>query len=375
MKKELELSFKYTDELVNYLLKIEKYKSSLEFLSLPTRSKQRIQFEAKIKQTYFSTSIEGNVLNIEQVKNVINNKTHQTRIKAEQEVLNYWEALSFLERSKKAKIKITKDFIFSLHNIIEAKSSRITKIDFRQPTPLGVLFAVYDSVTKSPEYIPPEAKDINILIDELIIWINENQHLPSAIRAAIIHYAFVTIHPFEDGNGRSARALATYSLMLDDYDFKGFNSFEEYYSNNLNEYYQALQMDLSPLFYNGRNKPPHLEKWITYFCKIMALNAQNIYLSALEASTKDNSYNDLLNNLNKKDLTLLRYCIENKKSIILIKDLALVFGVTSRAISKWTKDWIDKDILVPNSGTKRITSYKLNKKYAKFKVSDLGFID
>ncbi|GAA8713907.1 Uncharacterised protein [Chlamydia abortus] len=48
--------------------------------------------------------------------------------------------------------------------------------------------------------------------------------------------------------------------MLDDYDFKGFNSFEEYYSNNLNEYYQALQMDLSPLFYNGRNKPPHLEK-------------------------------------------------------------------------------------------------------------------
>lgn len=375
MKKELDLSFKYTDELVNYLLEIEKYKSSLEFLSLPTRSKQRIQFEAKIKQTHFSTSIEGNVLNIEQVKNVINNKTHQTRIKAEQEVLNYWEALSFLERSKKFKIKITKDLIFSLHNIIEAKSSRITKIDFRQPTPPGVLFAVYDSVTKSPEYIPPEAKDINILIDELITWINENQHLPSAIRAAIIHYAFVTIHPFEDGNGRSARALATYSLMLDDYDFKGFNSFEEYYSNNLNEYYQALQMDLSPLFYNGRNKPPHLEKWITYFCKIMALNAQNIYVSALEASNKDDSHNNLLNNLNKKDLTLLRYCIENKKSIIFIKDLVLVFGVTARAISKWTKDWIDKDILVPNSGTKRITSYKLNKKYAKFKVSDLGFID
>ena len=119
MKKELDLSFKYTDELVNYLLEIEKYKSSLEFLSLPTRSKQRIQFEAKIKQTHFSTSIEGNVLNIEQVKNVINNKTHQTRIKAEQEVLNYWEALSFLERSKKFKIKITKDLIFSLHNIID----------------------------------------------------------------------------------------------------------------------------------------------------------------------------------------------------------------------------------------------------------------
>ena len=107
----------------------------------------------------------------------------------------------------------------------------------------------------------------------------------------------------------------------------------------------------------------------------MALNAQNIYVSALEASNKDDSHNNLLNNLNKKDLTLLRYCIENKKSIILIKDLVSVFGVTARAISKWTKDWIDKDILVPNSGTKRITSYKLKKKYAKFKVSDLGFID
>ncbi|GAA8713905.1 hypothetical protein oki361_14290 [Helicobacter pylori] len=66
----------------------------------------------------------------------------------------------------------------------------------------------------------------------------------------------------------------------------------------------------------------------------MALNAQNIYVSALEASNKDDSHNNLLNNLNKKDLTLLRYCIENKKSIILIKDLVSVFGVTARAISK-----------------------------------------
>ncbi|WP_406617336.1 Fic family protein [Mycoplasmopsis adleri] len=375
MKKELDLSFKYTDELVNYLLEIEKYRSALNYLSLPTRSKQKIQYEAKIKQTHFSTSIEGNVLNIEQVKNVVNNKAKQTRIQAEQEVLNYWNALSFLEISKKDKTKITKDFIFNLHNIIEAKSSKITKIDFRKPTPPGFLFAVYDSITKNPEYIPPEAKDVEGLIDELVLWIEDNANLPSAVRAAIIHYAFVTIHPFEDGNGRSARALATYSLMIDDYDFKGFNSFEEYYSNNLNEYYQSLQMNLDPLFYNGRNKPPHLEQWITYFCKIMALNAQNVYLCALEASEKNKTFNELLNDLNKKDLTLLRYCIENNKSIIHTKDLANIFGVTSRAILKWTKDWVNKGILVPNSGKERITSYKLSDKYGKLKINDLGFID
>lgn len=368
----MKLNFIYTNNMVNDLIKIEKYKTALDYLFLPTREKQKLMYEAKLKKTHFSTSIEGNVLSYNQVEKVIARKEDIKRITAEQEVQNYWDALTFLEEENRIGTKIDKEFIFRLHDIIQ-RNGKLVRIPFRGQTPPGILFAVYDSKTRQAEYIPPEYIDIDPLIDELINWYNQNQNLPVPILSAIMHYALVTIHPFTDGNGRTSRALATYVLMQHNYDFKGFNSFEEYYMSDLNGYYESIQMGLPPLFYSGRENPPHLEIWIEYFCKIMALNAEKIYEQALEASKKDS--NELLRGLNKKDLILLRYCLENGVKVIKNKELAELFKVTPRAISKWMNEWVEKGILIPNSGTTRITSYTLAFGYEKLKISDLGFTE
>ncbi len=368
----MKLTFTYTNELVCYLLKIEKYKTALDYLFLPTREKQKLMYEAKLKKTHFSTSIEGNVLSYNQVEKVIAKKQDDRKITAEQEVQNYWDALTFLEVENKKKTKIDIEFILKLHDIIQRKG-KLSRIDFRGQTPPGVLFAVYDSISKQAEYIPPEYIDILPLLKELIEWYDKNQQLPAPVLAAIMHYALVTIHPFEDGNGRTSRAISTYVLMQHDYDFKGFNSFEEYYMSDINGYYNSIQMGLPALFYSGRDNPPHLEIWIEYFCKIMALNAEKIFEQAKKASCKKS--NSLLVGLNKKDLTLLRYCLENNLRLVKNKELAILFGVTPRAISKWMNEWVEKGILIPNSGTTRITSYSLGFEYSNLKISDLGFIE
>lgn len=368
----MKLEFKYTNELVNYLIKIEKYKTALDYLFLPTRERQKLMYEAKLKKTHFSTSIEGNVLSYNQVEKVIANKNDFKRLTAEQEVQNYWDALTFLEEENDKNTKIDKEFIFKLHDIIQ-RQGKLIRIPLRGQMSPGVLFAVYDSVTKAAEYIPPEYNDIEPLMDELINWYYNNQNLPAPILSAIMHYALVTIHPFTDGNGRTSRALATYVLMQHKYDFKGFNSFEEYYMSDLNGYYESIQMGLPALFYMGRENPPHLEIWIEYFCKIMALNAEKVYEQAFEVSKKQS--NELLKGLNKKDLTLLRYCLENRKKVIKNKELAELFKVTPRAISKWMIEWVEKGILIPNSGTTRITSYNLSYEYESLKISDLGFAE
>lgn len=75
------------------------------------------------------------------------------------------------------------------------------KIGLRGPMPPGVLFAVYDSETGVPEYIPPEYADIPILLEELVEYVNTTDDHPLIV-AAVVHYQLVTIHPFEDGNGR-----------------------------------------------------------------------------------------------------------------------------------------------------------------------------
>ena len=367
----MNFTFKYTDSLVSYLLKIEKYKTALEYLYLPTRERQKLIYESKLKKTHFSTSIEGNVLSYNQVEKVIGNKSKDNRLNAEQEVQNYWDALTFLEEENKNKSKISKEFILKLHDIIQ-RNERLTRIAFRGATPPGQLFAVYDDKTHKVEYIPPEYIDIEQLIENLINWYENNQHLPVPVLSAIMHYAIATIHPFIDGNGRTSRALATYVLMQHNYDFKGFNSLEEYYMSDLNGYYSSLQMGLPALFYLGRENPPHLEIWIEYFCKTMALFAEKVYEQASEVSKKNSK--DILVGLNKKDLILLRYCLENKVKVIKNKELSELFAVTPRAISKWMVEWVEKGILIPNSGKNRITSYSLSADFEKIKVSDLGYI-
>ena len=135
----MKLEFKYTNELVSYLLNIERYKTALEYLYLPTRTKQKLLYDAKLKKTHFSTSIEGNVLSLKQVENVINQKNQSNKLSAEVEVQNYWDALSFLEEEKTKNTPLSKELILQLHDIIE-KNGKLKRIEFRGPTPPGVLF-------------------------------------------------------------------------------------------------------------------------------------------------------------------------------------------------------------------------------------------
>lgn len=75
------------------------------------------------------------------------------------------------------------------------------------------------------DYIPPEYCDIQGLLDELIEYVNTTDDHPLIV-AAVVHYQLVTIHPFEDGNGRTARLLSCYIMDLNGYGFNGIGSLE-----------------------------------------------------------------------------------------------------------------------------------------------------
>lgn len=141
--------------------------------------------------------------------------------------------------------------------------------------------------------------------------------------------------------------------------------------SDLDEHYRSLQMDLPPLHYDGRGKPPHLEILIEYFCKIMAINSEKVYEQALDASMDE--VNPLLKGLNKKDLTLLRYCVENYIKVIRNKELAELFGVSTRSISKWVADWIDRGVIIPCGGNERITRCMPHPRSKDITEKDLGY--
>ena len=159
-------------------------------------------------------------------------------LKPEQEVRNYFLALNYLEEKVSKKEKFSTKLILNVQKLVEKGASK-EKIGLRGPMPPGVLFAVYDSKTGNPDYIPPEYCDIPGLLDELVEYVNTTDDHPLIV-AAVVHYQLVTIHPFEDGNGRTARLLSGYIMDLNGYGFNGIGSLEEYFACDIDEYYVSV---------------------------------------------------------------------------------------------------------------------------------------
>src|SRR6185436_16429486 len=134
---------------------------------------------------------------------------------------------------------------------------------------------IRDSSTGTIVYMPPESKDVQNLMRDLVAWIKESGDLPCPVIAGIAHYQFATIHPYYDGNGRTARLLTTLVLHLGGYDLKGLYSLEEYYARNLGAYYEAISIGESHNYYMGRALAD-ITKWVEYFVDGMAVSFENV---------------------------------------------------------------------------------------------------
>lgn len=362
--------FNFTNEIVALLSRIEYHRGMINAKTLPLHVSENLRYRAKLKSTHYSTAIEGNPLSIQQVEDIIKQRTWETESRHAQEVRNYWRALTFLNKSKYLKVEVSEDFIKRLHRIIEVRGPgrRGKRSEYRGKTPPGYLFSIRDSVTKEIVYIPPSYEDVDRLMSDLVEWIRAEKSISVPIKAAIAAYQLVTIHPFDDGNGRTARALAFYLLMMGNYDLNGFFSVEEYYSKDLQLYYDSLQMGLPVNYYNGRNDPD-LTPWITFFLKTMAEAFEAISTSAIRL--QEAAQGKLLE-LSRKEIKLLQLALRFEGRPLSLEIMAEWFDVTKRTMQEWVKDWVAIGLLMPASGSKRITSYRLGERYKDLKLEDVN---
>ena len=341
-----------TNEIVSRLMSIERCQGRFGGMKLPLRLTNRLRKSSKKKSAYASVKIEGNPLTEEQASEAIDS-SRRHYLKPEQEVRNYFKALEFLEERLAKKPAFNLDLILAVQALV-VKGESAEKTGLRGPMPPGVLFAVYDDKTGAADYIPPEAKDIRPLLDELIEYVAKSNDHP-VIKAAVVHYQLVTIHPFEDGNGRTARLLSDYILDLNGYGFGQIGSLEEYFAYDIDEYYRSLQMGLPPLFYEGRDNPPHPEIWISYFLRMMELHARRVIelASAPDATQAAPS----LSHLGRKERAFLSYLVKHKVDRFAPVDLAKPFKVTNRTVINWCAALVKTGFLVPESGGERIRAY------------------
>ena len=342
-----------TNEILKYIIEIEKNRYIVSETSISYAIANKLRKNSKKRSSYASTKIEGNPLSEKQVDEVIDSDERKHFLRPEQEVRNYFLALNYLEKKVEKKEKFSKELILDVQKLVEKGASK-DKIGLRGPMPPGVLFAVYDSQSGHPDYIPPEYMDVPNLLDELVDYVNTTDDHPLLI-AAVVHYQLVTIHPFEDGNGRTARLLSGYILDLYGYGFNGIGSLEEYFAYDIEEYYASIQMNLPALYYSGRNNPPHPEIWICYFLRMVLLYSNKV--KELSKSSNEKGLEGSLSYFKNKEKELLLFLLNNNKREFTPIEVSKELNVSNKTIINRLATLVKNGFVSPNLVNQRIRSY------------------
>lgn len=345
-----------TNEILRRISAIDENRFSMNTIELPAIMKNRLRKNSKKKSSFASNKIEGNPLTEEQADAAMESDPHRHFLKPEQEMRNYYLALELLEKKLKSREPFSRELILEVQATVEKGASR-EKIGLRGPMPPGVLFAVYDSESGAPEYIPPEYTDIPLLLDELVNYVNTTEDHPLIV-AAIVHYQLVTIHPFEDGNGRTARLLSGYVLDYSGYGFNGIGSLEEYFAYDPDEYYESLQMGLPALYYLGRDKPPHPEIWVNYFLRMVELYSRKAY--ELSRKSSEDGLEGSLSYLNAKEKDFLAWLLERHMYEFTPIEVSRMIGVTNKTVINRCAKLFSNGFLTPKVVKARIRSYRLS---------------
>ncbi len=344
------------------LMDIEAAKAVVENTPLPPAVEAELRHKARVRSAHYSTRIEGNKLTLKEAQEIIEKKKSHFhgRERDVNEVRNYWDALLKVEDWAVNQVEFTEDLIKRLHAIVD-RGKRAKPTPYRDGQNV-----IRDSQSGGIVYMPPEAKDVPCLMAEMVRWVRkaEKENIPAPIIAALIHYQFVTIHPYYDGNGRTARLLATFILQRDGYGLHGFFSMEEHHARDLAGYYSSLSVHKSHNYYQGRAEAD-LTLWIAYFTSLLA----KVFTQAKDEAVKYAKRGvpqepEKLRRLDHRARIVLS--LFAKKDKITASEAAKSLGLSSRMVRILLQKWVKDGWLVVDNPANRSRAYRLSEIYRQF---------
>ncbi len=252
--------FSITNQILKNIGSVEASKEIIDHAPLLPYFEKEFREDALVRSVHYGTHIEGNELNLSEAEKVLMGQNVPARDRDVQEVINYRKVLDYIgalnaSQEEGKEFKMTDELIRHLHNLTVQKILPESQCGVFRKTQV----VVKNSLTGEISFRPPMAVAVPFQIKELLEFIEsaKTQDIHPVLESGIVHYEFVRIHPFLDGNGRVARAFATLILFLEGYDIRRFFSLEEYFDKDATEYYKALQ--------SVEKADGDLTKWLEYF--------------------------------------------------------------------------------------------------------------
>lgn len=316
--------------------------------------------EAIERTIHHGTHLEGNQLSSEEVRDVLEGQEVVARDRDVQEIINYRNVLKFIE-GVYTQIGQSGSYSFTIETILEMHRLTTEKI---LPEQSSGQFRVRQVVIKNTKtgqisYTPPPAVEVPYLVEDLVNWINsdDGRTVHPIIKAGVIHYELARVHPFVDGNGRVARAVATLILFLDGYDIRKFFSFEEYFDENPMQYYLTLQAVSNQLVLDTHERD--LTPWLEYFVEGVAIELnrvkEKVQRISVDARIKDKLGKQLM--LNERQMMIMEYIHRHKA--LSNRDFRKIFPDYSDDTVLRELKFLRKNGLVKKSGGTKKAAYVL----------------
>ena len=330
---------KYTinEKIKSNLQDIEKLKDTIRGSRILPAVEASIRLRASVESIHSSTSIEGNPLNANEVRAVItSDRILNKKEYAEIEVQNYKKALDYIDKRRHGSPEITIEDIFELHRIITDRLLDKTRNGRIRKNPVYIENQDHEIL-----YTAIDADKVESALNELLDWIDTSQFsIHPVIIAAIIHFRIAAIHPFSDGNGRTARALTSLFLALNQYDCNGALVLDSYYASDRKAYYAILQLlcGKSYAFSIKSDLTPWLEYFTDGFLTSLHVLDAEIRIINLAITGKNATA------LSREDQDIISYV--SKFGSISISDAEEILPEASRrSIQRQLKQLVDGDYL------------------------------
>lgn len=251
-------------QILNNLMASSEIKSLVLHTPILPKQELKLRREAMIRMIHSSTSIEGNILNRYEVEKVLAGEKVDAPKRDISEVKNYRDALYYISKFVENKQKITLKTILEIHGLVSKNILDKEKCGHFRKSKIYVVSRRGNKIIKV-SYTGPEANEVPKLIKDLILWLNktDEKNICPPIASALAHSEIAAIHPFADGNGRTARLLATLILYQRGYDFRRLFALEDYYNQDRPAYYKAIHLGKN---YKERAQG-NLTNWLEYFTR------------------------------------------------------------------------------------------------------------
>lgn len=262
---KLNFDFATNQRILQLISYIDGFKSKWNIVeNKENRYLKELRKIATIESIGSSTRIEGATLTDKEVQELLNDiKITKLKSRDEQEVIGYYEVLELIYDNY-ADIRLSESYIKQLHQMLLKYSNKDERHRGTYKFLSNKVVATYPTGEQRTIFATTEPALVAGEMQELVEWTNEQLEQKSIHQLIIVGsfiYDFLSIHPFQDGNGRLSRLLTTLCLLQNDYAFIQYISFENHIEQQKKAYYEAL-MDGQK---NRGTDNERIDLWLIFF--------------------------------------------------------------------------------------------------------------